>query len=1515
MFRRKKGRGISEIKENSSELPVDNFEFVPATPSPVDAPSEVSSTKDSLENDYPIIDEKEFRRALDRCYTQSQNGNACKLSISKITARNAFENLLEELGVEMCTSGSDETSVYLANSFYDLVKKLDAYCKDDSQRATFFDLFGEEIVEEPKLKMYLSPSVTEAGYVDTFIRALLISSSSQAVTFNLILKKIEAYAKSVADDCMKSDYLALACIAQFRYLDTIYDCERIFNSIFDCDLENWRCAPRDALIQVLPEILSSPIVQQDAANNLQQMFLRTVRDNLPSFRVSILQTLLLLRTDEQTTNSIRGIMLQNIMKLNMEVLPELVAYCLDSIHKNEKFAFRNILCSLRAHLQIENLESTETGTGKKTVGQVLMEIFEIILKKMKTNDGRYWKDVVVMLTTEKQEQSDENERGTITGEDLVSVAKKIPVLFDVLFYFALMDVNNWSHTVYSIFKQQILCNQHFQLEQLVTLAFEYTEYITHFFRPICGFFENLMWSSAPIYIQFGAHGYKTLFVKLPSEQSVIFNHIIQHLNGTEEEISTTLSILQNIAENHSGEIAKFFFVLSKKIPCLINFSFDNVCRFFNILLLVERIAQQLQITEKHKGLDFEIEQMISSSSTREKIWGIFGVLMQLQQYLMNSRLNANDRESLLKQKLALLDERTKYNIYLRTCFYQHFAKILNTSTGVEHSAILVVWAERLCVEFRQNYLKKFEQNCIQCRLEDERYSNSLHKEWLCLSKLVKYSSKISDSENRVFEPIAHFQLLLALTKLKYLWTNKQSNDGFLMELRFILEANISMAEVDLETKDNQSRITNCDIFFFCIQWIRLMLNTFAVSDNKIYGSDTEAIHAILRKRFALMMECQKSLKYTIQKIGEYRMPCVLDFEQTELIVFYDIPKKSSSIKSWKNAANNRKRNNEDENGIKYTDDAESKSNETMDKENGEDLQRDTTRVGETKTVKIEQFRCMKTKNLGRQKLVVESQLLSFFLPLNFATVIHLIELLPKKRKQTTFLLETLGKLLEELLPKKNKKISPFLVARKTTTEKVLGSDGSKIVWHSIQSVIPTLFVILHGAVEYFKNLLDTSVFLDSAKRSYYADMSALMHSSLVLFYNIFSSQDFMKTSRDDSVEEQKSHLSRMKRRKLLMEKLERAMIDVGVVEDTQGADEAEDVVSGYFISISEIVPTLNCAVSLLQLLSCDFIDARQKSKAAKSALAYLKREWFDVEERPVKGALLNQGVASILRIYLSFREQTERLSAIQWMLANKISELVPEDERRRSKISSLEPCRDKDLDETEGSLFICFSKVTFASVYKILFCSLNETIRNVLSLQAIEKGKLQHNKCFALWKIAASSFCLLTLLIRVKELRNASVLLTAAREGRLFLQSFAVKSSFIYLLSDESRFARYGAEANAILKTVQIGNRSLQNMSAHAKSTKCASLLKLLPMLRATSEQFIRAVHQLMIGVDCDSAFQIGLLKSRNLDGEELKDMEIEDVGDSQQRPVTGEDENDEMELAEEQSDVEMDLDDDSPIF
>lgn len=75
------------------------------------------------------------------------------------------------------------------------------------------------------------------------------------------------------------------------------------------------------------------------------------------------------------------------------------------------------------------------------------------------------------------------------------------------------------------------------------------------------------------------------------------------------------------------------------------------------------------------------------------------------------------------------------------------------------------------------------------------------------------------------------------------------------------------------------------------------------------------------------------LKSFYSEIEEYRLPFVLDFEQAELIVFHDVPKKRSSVKKRKNAISDGNGSNEGENETKHTDDEEYEPNEVEEKEN------------------------------------------------------------------------------------------------------------------------------------------------------------------------------------------------------------------------------------------------------------------------------------------------------------------------------------------------------------------------------------------------------------------------------------------------------------------------------------------------------------------------------------------------------------------------------------------------------
>lgn len=67
---------------------------------------------------------------------------------------------------------------------------------------------------------------------------------------------------SLDGEKVKNEQLALACIAQIRYLDVVYDPKQLFAAVFEQDIEHWSPKVRDTLIQALPEILLNAGVQQ-----------------------------------------------------------------------------------------------------------------------------------------------------------------------------------------------------------------------------------------------------------------------------------------------------------------------------------------------------------------------------------------------------------------------------------------------------------------------------------------------------------------------------------------------------------------------------------------------------------------------------------------------------------------------------------------------------------------------------------------------------------------------------------------------------------------------------------------------------------------------------------------------------------------------------------------------------------------------------------------------------------------------------------------------------------------------------------------------------------------------------------------------------------------------------------------------------------------------------------------------------------------------------------------------------
>uniref|UniRef100_A0A915BDR7 Fanconi anemia group D2 protein n=1 Tax=Parascaris univalens TaxID=6257 RepID=A0A915BDR7_PARUN len=1421
---------------------------------------------DSFATDESVLNEKEFRRALDRFYVQTQNADICNAPIGeRIEPESDFQKILEEIGMQRRVDDGGKISTYIADGITHntFARNLDAYLEDTEKREIFLHSFEADIEDDDKTLLYLSPSVSERGPADTLFRALLLTKNAQAAVFEMVMKKAEYFAKDAQGDKGSNDRLALACIAQIRYLDVVYDPKPLFNSIFDRELEEWRCMARDVVIQSLPEILPNISTQQDAADNLRQMFLKTVNDNPYTFRISILRALTVLRTDAEMSDKIRGELIRNVMTIEPGVLPELVTYCLSTIQKDDKSSFRNVLCGLRGNLKIEKLKFRRGDNSKKTLGNIVTKIFVAISKKTKFGGTRLWKQVCTVLHVDEGWGHEDNERAESVDDILPKDAKEFE-LFDVLLSFALMDIENCDRLVFAAFKHQLLSIRHRidEFKEIISTAIAFKEFSTRFLDAILSFSQHLIWSSEAHLISGGAFLLEKLFVSVEKHRERILNQITAHLNDIDSEATAALSILQNLVQKHADMLIPFIERLHGTFNLLSLLSTENIRRLFHVLVVLQMTSAENVDAQYQDEFKLRIDAMLSSPCARENTWGVIGLLMRLHAYIALGGHTEEELELTVSQTLATLDLKTRANSNVRAIFYSNLARLLDENPRMPRSEAMLEWSEILRQEFREVFFEKRNEEISSNRLEDDRYTRVECKEWLRLGEIV--SEQLTEGSItkglRIGELLPLFELLRAFARQKRRWEGDDTQEAYInhwTRFLFAFEANISMKGVDLEARENERRAINCDIFCYAIQWIRLLLNTFADCELPT-AADNQLVGDVMRKKFALMLECQKSLIYTIKKVGEYPLPHMESSGRKEVIIHGEggqILKKTPPTKRPVDVGT-------EENDVVTVHDADvilNDEEQNMEQEDeagdaGKENAKVDADIGNTKAaIKLqpnemaEHPTIRKRKSDCKRKLVDVNRVLSYFSPFRLVTVIRLIQLLPKKRKQTTFLLENLQKILEVVLPKKEKKVAPWMAYSEIPLGDMPVDHGdSKLVWRLISSVLPVLFSILDGSVQYFRSLMDTSTLDDRLKRDYFHQMAALLRASLCVLKDIFKCREVAKpqSSRDEACETEKSKRARFERRKYVMELIEKAMLDVDAVRDIGGEEDAEISVLNYLIKVADVIPSLDCAVELLDVFSAmEGVPDGQRLQIARAALSFLRKEWLDEGGNPLKGADLNRAVAMILYLYIRLRRESKRLLAIQWIITNKVAELVPDEERRRSKISHMEECIDSELGtEEEHAHFCCFTKGTFSSVYKVLFHSLNETVKT-LSMNAIERSTLKLDEFFLQWKQAASCFCLLTLMIRIKDLRNSSVLLCAAREGRIFLHSFSSKSSFLHLLTAEKRFAKYAAGANSVMKTVQIGNRSLQNISVYAKTSKCIVLLKLLPELRAASEMFIRAVH------------------------------------------------------------------------
>ena len=177
------------------------------------------------------------------------------------------------------------------------------------------------------------------------------------------------------------------------------------------------------------------------------------------------------------------------------------------------------------------------------------------------------------------------------------------------------------------------------------------------------------------------------------------------------------------------------------------------------------------------------------------------------------------------------------------------------------------------------------------------------------------------------------------------------------------------------------------------------------------------------------------------------------------------------------------------------------------------------------------------------------------------------------------------------------------------------------------------------------------------------------------------------------------------------------------------------------------------------------------------------------------------------------------------------------------------------------------TKKTFPVYFKAL---LRGTVRQFKDLGSRAKKQGPRSGSGAIIADAAMAVEALKALVALtkKGEKNLNLLVVAVlKEGKAFVELFIKFISYI-----EANFKTHRPQILKMIKSLQGATRQMQVLCAHSKMGKTQSLARRVPATKRILEEFILSMKGLLHGLKQSSAFWVGNLKHRNIDGSEVVD-------------------------------------------
>ncbi|KAL1497121.1 hypothetical protein ABEB36_008131 [Hypothenemus hampei] len=261
-------------------------------------------------------------------------------------------------------------------------------------------------------------------------------------------------------------------------------------------------------------------------------------------------------------------------------------------------------------------------------------------------------------------------------------------------------------------------------------------------------------------------------------------------------------------------------------------------------------------------------------------------------------------------------------------------------------------------------------------------------------------------------------------------------------------------------------------------------------------------------------------------------------------------------------------------------------------------------------------------------------------------------------------------------------------------------------------------------------------------------------------------------------------------------------------------------------------------ISVVQVLyslttSCD----ENKNNLNQLSKEFLSRKWYDYMGKLDQGHASNQNMEKIVTAFLKNMETDS--------LANLIEKLIEE-------ISAFTAAKDACLSQ-----FPAINKKNFHVFYLGLCNALLEGLKS-------EINSLTNIGHLSLWLTIA--IALTNLMVIAKSLNNRNNLSSFLKKTIAILKIFLTQG----IPMMEILMKKHTTEVCNVFKTIQTTTRFLHHLCCQSKMTQDSSIVAHIPSFKQTLESIVYRVKAALVANNCSSAFWLGNLRNRNIDGEDI---------------------------------------------